>query len=235
MPCRHIASICLSNNTILGDDPKGFPLSSIRVFWWNQYYLYGTSTKADHQKSKMALLALASQDTEGLSCPPTLDVPSSFSYPEHVFDAFNQSPIERLLNYDGFTAEAAVGLMKDRNNPIQSPVAVPAGLSQISHLRSRTDCDSWSGSWGYDVEDRSNTEDYFHSRNVLSRHYNEVTEAINNSNQKEEFETELKIFLNDITARARGAAAATSSSQGERVSMLPTSSKRRKTHGTKHY
>jgi hypothetical protein len=235
MPCRHIGAICRSNNTILGDDPTGFPLSSIRVFWWNQYYLYGTSTKQDHHKSRMALLALASQDTKGLPCPQTLDNPSSFSYPDNVIDAFYQPTTDRLLNYDSSTAMSAVQVMKDRSNPIQNPVAVPAGLSQISHLPSQTDCDSCSGSWSYGVEELSDTEDYSHSRKVLSRHYNEVTEAINNSHEKEELETELKIFLNNLTVRARGVAAVKSSSKGERVSMLPTSSKRRKTHGTKHY
>ena len=235
MPCRHIGSICLSNNTILGDDPKGFPLSSIRVFWWNQYYLYGTSTKLDHQKSRMALLALANQDTEGLPCPPTLDNPRLFSYPDEVFYAFCQPPTDRLLNYDCTTARSAVQLLKDRNNPNQITVAVPAGLSQISHLPNQSDCESGFGEWGFGVEELSETEFYSHSRQVLSRHFNEVTEAINNSREKQELETEMRIFLSNLTARARGVAAGSSTSTGSRVSMLPTSSKRRKTHGTKHY
>jgi hypothetical protein len=57
MPCRHIAAICIANEFILGKDPTGFPLSSVRIFWWNQYYLYGLSKRPDHQKSKEALIA----------------------------------------------------------------------------------------------------------------------------------------------------------------------------------
>jgi hypothetical protein len=45
MPCRHIVSVCCGNDTILGSSPQGFPLSSIQVFWWNQYYLYGMSER----------------------------------------------------------------------------------------------------------------------------------------------------------------------------------------------
>jgi hypothetical protein len=66
MPCHHIASVCLNYDSILGRDPKGFSLSYVRTFWWNQYYLYGLSNKKDHQKSKEALIALASNDTPGL-------------------------------------------------------------------------------------------------------------------------------------------------------------------------
>jgi hypothetical protein len=62
MPCCHIASVCLDNETILGIKPQGFPLSSVRIFWWNQYYLYGLSNKKDHQKSKQALITLATND-----------------------------------------------------------------------------------------------------------------------------------------------------------------------------
>jgi hypothetical protein len=90
MPCRHIALICHSNTRILGYDPKGFPLSSIRVFWWNKYYLYGMSKKPDHQKIKSDLLALANNDTEGVAFhPSTLDDPSSISDPSHFFKAFH--------------------------------------------------------------------------------------------------------------------------------------------------
>ena len=150
-------------------------------------------------------------------------------------DAFYQPPTARLLNYDCSTAMSAVQLMKDRNNPNQIPEAVPAGLSQISHLRSQSDCDSFCEDWNYGVEELTDNEDYGDSRKVLSRHYNEVTEAINNSLEKEELEKEMKDFFNKITVRARGVPVVHSSSKGGRVSMLPTSSKRRKTHGTKHY
>jgi hypothetical protein len=66
MPCHHIASVCLKNESIIGKDPKGFPLSSKHIFWWSKYYLYGKSHKPDPQKTKKALIALVNDNTQGL-------------------------------------------------------------------------------------------------------------------------------------------------------------------------
>jgi hypothetical protein len=184
MPCRHIASICRSNKTILGDNPKGFPLSSIRIFWWNKYYLYGMSKKRDHQKIKLDLVALANNDIQGVACP-SLDAPSSLLVPDHVFKAFCHPATERLLNYTGSAAKDAVQRMQDRNNRNRLQEAVPPGYSQISHLPSR---DSASLDWQYPVEELSDIKDYGHTRKVVSRHYNEATEAIHNSLEKQNLE-----------------------------------------------
>jgi hypothetical protein len=103
--------------------------------------------------------------------------------------------------------------MRDRNNPHGLMQLVPVGLSQLSHLPSQESGDD--DDWNYGIEELSDTEDYDHSRKVLSRHYNDMTEAIHNSNAKEEFEKELKEILNSITVRARAQA------------MIPSSSKDR--------
>ena len=238
MPCRHIASVCLKNESILGPDPKGFPLSSVRIFWWNQYYLYGLSNSKDHQKSKEALIALASNDTPGLPCPGRLDTPTVFLGSEPVFEAYYKPATDRLLNYNSHDAVGAVQLMQDRNNPTRLPDNVPAGLSQLSFLPDHDDQDednSNTNVWSHLMEELSDTEDYQDSRKVLSRHYNELSEAFNNSKEKESLEAEFKKVMNDYTVRARGTAAASSSSKGHRISMLPASSKKRKTHGTQHY
>ena len=236
MPCRHIAAVCRNNESILGKNETGFPLASVKVFWWNQYYLYGMSRAPDHQKLKNALLELAEHDTEGWPCPLTLDEPLFYSCPDNVFDAFYRPASDRLANYECATCITALRLMEDRDNPRQMADCVPAGLSQVSHLPSPDEWDQSSApDWNYEVEEQSDTEDYSHSRLVLSRHYNEVTEAINNSLEKEELEAEVKQFLNSMTVRARAIAWVPSSSQGQRVSMLPASSRKRKTHGTKHY
>jgi hypothetical protein len=113
MPCRHIASVCRGNESILRKDSKGFLFTFIHVFWWNQYYLYGMSTKNDHQKSKEVMIALAANDTRGLPCPGRLDCPSSFSCPDHVFDSFCKPVIDQLLNYPSYDAIRAVQLMQD--------------------------------------------------------------------------------------------------------------------------
>jgi hypothetical protein len=232
MPCRHIASVCLDDETILGPDPKGFPLTSIRIFWWNQYYLYGLSHSKDHQKSKQALIALAEKDTLGLPCPGRLDTPHTYACPEHVLAAYYKPATDRLLNYNSYEAIAATQKTRDRNNPNRLPQeSVPAGLSQMSHL---PDIESDGENWDHPMEELSDTEDYSHSRKVLSRHYNELSEAFNNSKAKETLEAEFMRVMNDFTVRARGSASVVSTSVGHRVSMLPASSKRRKTHGS-HY
>ena len=246
MPCRHIAAVCLSNNTILGKDAKGFPLSSIRIFWWNKYYHYGLSQNSDHKPTKEALIAVAKDDTRGLPCPGRLDDPwRTYFCPERVIQAFYTPATNRVLNYDCSDAMTALQSMKDRNNPNRFLQLLPAGLSQVSHIRDEgeegedknevEDEDIELGNWSYPMEELSDTEDYQESRAVLSRHFNEMSDAFTNSKQKESLEKEFMDVMNSFTVRARGSAAAPSSSQGQRVSMLPVNSKRRKTHGTGHY
>jgi hypothetical protein len=169
-----------------GPDPLGFPLSSIRVFWWNQYYLYGMSEKEDHQKIRGAFLALADNNTQGLPCSKKLDKSIDFPCPDSVIALFHLPATDRLLNYDSSTATHAAESIRDRNNPHQQMQQVPAGLSQLSHLPSQQNRDD--DDWNFGIEDLSDTEDYGHSRKFFSRHYNDVTEAIHNSNANEALE-----------------------------------------------
>ena len=147
--------------------------------------------------------SLADNDTQGLPCPTDLDNPIEFCCPESVIALFHLPATDRLLNYDSSTATHAAQSMKDRNNPHRLSQPVPAGLSQLSHLPSEETGDDNHGEWFYGIEEFSDSEEYSHSRKVLSRHYNDVTEAIHNSNAKEEFEKELKEILNSMTVRAR--------------------------------
>jgi hypothetical protein len=190
MPRQHIASVCWGNDTILGHDPLGLPLSYICGFWWKQYYLYGMSGKEDHQKIREALLALADNDTQGLPCPTSLNKPIEFSCPDSVIALFHLPATDCLLNYDSSTATHTAQSMRGRNNPHQLMQQVPAGLSQLSYLPSEQNGDG--NDWNYGIEELSDTEDYGHSRKVLSRHYNDVTEAIHNLDAKEDLENELK-------------------------------------------
>jgi hypothetical protein len=196
------------------------------------------SEKEDHQKIRVALLVLADNDTQGLPCPTNLNKPIDFPCPDSVIALFHLPATDRLLNYDSSTATHAAQSMGDRNNSHQLMQQVPAGLSQLSHLPSQEN--GGDDDWNFGIEELSNTEDYGHFRKVLSRHYNDVTEAIHNSNAKEAFENELQFFLNTMTVKVRVHAIIPSSSKapsskGKRLSMIPASSKRRKTHGTKHY
>jgi hypothetical protein len=235
MPCRHIAAVCQDNHSILALDENGFPLSSVQVFWWNQYYLFGLSKAKDHFRIKEVLKSLADSDTLGLVCPESLDSPPTYSCPEHVIESFHTPATDRLLNYDSYEAISAIQLMKDRTNPVQLSNAVPAGMSQLSHLPTDDNNEYPDHDWTNSIEELSDDEDYRDSRRVLSRHYNELSEAFNNSKMKETLETEFKTIMNEYIVKARGTAAVPSTSQGNRVSMLPASSKRRKTHGTNHY
>jgi hypothetical protein len=241
MPCRHVASVILGNHSILGDAPKGFPLSAVGVFWWNQYYLYGVSDKPDHQKTRDALIALSENDTKGVGCPSTInDFDSSTDIcPEHVYELFHRPATGRLLNYDCSTAVNALQMIVDRNNPNVFQEDVPVGLSQRSHLPTEDENDSfrgeWDGNWEQGIEELSDDEEYDHTRKSLSREWNECTEAIHNSRLKQCLEDKFRTFLRDTTVEARASAYVASSSKGQRVSMLPASSKRQKTHGTKHY
>jgi hypothetical protein len=126
--------------------------------------------------------------------------------------------------------------MKDRNNPNRFDQPIPTGLSQRSYLPEiDNDSDIQLNDWDYGIEENSVGEDHQGSRAVLSRHWNEMSEAFTNSKEKETLEQEFIEVMNKFIVRARGSAAVPFSSQGHRVSMLPESSKRRKTHGTSHY
>ena len=235
MPCRHIGSVCQANESILGVGAKGFPLSSVRVFWWNQYYMFGLSKAMDHSRTKEALIALADNDTLGVACPLNLVCPLVYSCPDQVLESFHTPATDRLLNYDSYDAIAATQLLRDRLNPVQLPDSIPAGMSQLSHLPDDDNELYPADDWLNSIEELTDDEDYRDSRRVLSRHYNELSEAFNNSRRKEALEEEFKVVMNEFTVKARGSAAIPSTSQGTRVSMLPASSRKRKTHGTKHY
>ena len=210
-------------------------MSSVCVFWWNQYYIFGHSKALDHTGTKEALIALAENDTLGVSCPVTLDCPLTFSCPDNVLESFHTPATDRLLNYDSYHVIAAVQFLKDRQNPVRLPEAVPAGMSQLSHLPDNDNQLYPPDDWLNSIVELSDNEDYHDLRRVLSRHYNELSEAFNNSRMKETLEEEFKVIMNEYIVKARGSAAIPSTSQGTRVSMLPASSNQRKTHGTKHY
>jgi hypothetical protein len=197
MLCCHIASVCRDNGTILGKDPKGFLLSSLCIFWWyQQYYLYSLSHKKDHQQSKQALIACATNDMPGLPCPGRLNSPTTFPCSKHVFKAYYKPATDCLLNYSSHDAIATMQKIRDRSNPICLPENVPVGLSQMSFLPEDNDNGSDKNEWSHPMEELSDTEDYHDSRKVLSRHYNDLSEAFNNSKEKDTLEEEFKEIMN---------------------------------------
>jgi hypothetical protein len=234
MPCQYIASVCRGKTQFWALTCSVFPYLPSVFFGGTNTICMVCLEKEDHQKLRGALLALADNDTQGLPCPTNLDKPIDFPCADSVIVRFHLQATDRLLNYNSsITTDAAVA-MRDRKNPQRLMQQAHAGLSQLSHLPSQESGDN--DDWYCGIEELSDTEDYGHSRKVLSRHYNDVTEAIHNSHAKVEFEKELKEILNNITVRARAQAIIPfSSNKGLRLSMIPPSSKKRKTHGTKHY
>ena len=126
------------------------------------------------------MLALADNDTLGLACPTTLESPPTYSCPEQVWESFYKPATDRLVNYDSFNAIGAVQSMTDKTNPVRLPGAVPAGMSQLSHLPEVDEEECADNDWFNSIEELSDDEDYHDSRRVLSRHYNELSEAFNN-------------------------------------------------------
>ena len=73
------------------------------------------------------------------------------------------------------------------------------------------------------IEELSDNKGYRDSRRVLSQHYNELSEAFNNSKMKETLETEFKVIMNEYIVKAGGSAA------------IPSTSQCSSFHGTKHF
>jgi hypothetical protein len=124
------------------------------------------SNKKDNQKSKEALIALASNETPGLlvPCPGRLDTPTIFPGSEQVFEAYFKPATDCLLNYNSNDVIGAVQLMQDRNNPTRLPDNVPAGLSQLTFLPDQDDDESNTNVWSHLMEELSDMEDYQDSR-----------------------------------------------------------------------
>lgn len=79
-PCCHIGSVIKSTPQLLELHPDGFPLSSVRVFWFLEYYLYGLSTDAKFSAIRDALYKLRKNDAKGVDCPtlPLYNYPIPF-------------------------------------------------------------------------------------------------------------------------------------------------------------
>ena len=68
-PCCHIASVCSlpdSAGNIIYKEMNGFPVDSISVFWWKDYYNYGMSSNPEHQTLRNNFKKLLKNDTPGL-------------------------------------------------------------------------------------------------------------------------------------------------------------------------
>ena len=88
-----------------------------------------------------------------------------------------------------------------------------------------------------DVMMQSNvTEIPAHFRDVLMKEFEDMVEAIQNSDSREKLQRKAREMFQDITAEANGSCndSKNNTSTGKRQSMKAPFTKRRKTHGTDH-
>ena len=138
---------------------------------------------------------------------------------------FALPPAYRVLNYSPEDTTKALRKTKDRDNPHLIDLQAPLGLSQVSRLPD-DDVSSDLTSNCELLEDFDEVS--LHTRHAVSREYNEVTKAINNSDYKLQLEELFKETMRNLIFQARKGVLDT---PRIRVSMILPNCKRRKTHG----
>ena len=235
LPCRHIGSVIKKNDVMNSMYNDGFPLTSVKVFWRIEYYLFGMSVSPMHSDIRKTLFTLSRNDTTGVACPDLQPLPS-FDVPDFVVQLFH-SPAEcRVLNYNDVLSTSSLRNLQDKFNRERfgDLGTVPVGLSQLSQLADDS-CggdDTFGFAMATDDNDDANPDNT--SSSVLSSMFYQMAESINNSNSKERYENEAVAFFNDMIAKAGGDCDANKKRRGKRISMFPANSRRKKTHGTKH-
>ena len=232
--CRHIGAVMRMEPLLKAAYPNGYPLSSLKVFWRQEHYVYGMSTDPTHNSIKASLSSLAKRDTTGVSCPTNLmgSCETTTEVPEHIMELLHAPAEFRVLNYSPTVCTAALRDLQDCRNPASFGHAanVPVGLSQTSHFGSNNEEDDM---FSFLINNPENNA-HGHTSERLKRTFYDATEAIYNSEKTEELEIKLYDFMNKIIVEARGSCSTNVEQKGKRLSMYTASSKRRKTHGTAH-
>ena len=140
-PCRHIACVLAEPNqdgvTII-PDMKGFPVCSIRVFWWSHYYKFGMLPNAEYKKVVKTMMDLDERDTQGIVClGDPADLPGRIredAEAQLAKDLAHSDPVDRLLNYTPDQGKRALGRCLDQNIMVNQEYFVPPNCTQLSHL-----------------------------------------------------------------------------------------------------
>jgi hypothetical protein len=256
-PCCHIACVVQGTPELSVLHKKGFPVTAIRVFWRLEYYLYGMSTKTEYRAVREALQKLADSDTMGLKCPP-LEPKEYDKMPDDVLLVASAPANARVLNYTSSQVVTAISLSGDQNNPTILPYGDHPGYSQTSHFGEGNHFEfaqDDGGDESYQSEDNS-SHDIFEKqknhfdvmiqsdvaevqpqvRDVLMKEFEDMVQAIQNSDSKEDLQKQVREMFQEITAKAVGSChlPMNDTSKGKRQSMKGPSNKKKKTHGTKH-
>ena len=238
-PCRHIGCVLSKADTdgvVICPNFKGFPVSSVSVFWWSILYRYGTSNKEVHQPLRTKLLRLVHKDTPGYMIsqdPSTL--------PGHIREwpgmkhLYAQHPQMRLLNYTTLQASEAWQLYINGADP---QFLDPPGLSQrsfvsdglVENTHSSEDESSYNGGH-YDSTPLQHDKDLQNVRAYLKNAFSEMCSAITDSADIKTFTEEAENIMNRIAQDARSRPWKEDPPivfKGKRVSMFPATNRKRK-------
>ena len=144
-PCRHIACVLAepdADGIVIQPGMKGFPVCSIRVFWWSHYYKFGMLQNPEYNQLVDTMRELDGSDTQGILCKgePRL-LAGAIRHDEEVQkakDLLTLHPAERLLNYTSLQGYRALGRCIDMNITLNGEITAPPGYSQLSHLSQNT-------------------------------------------------------------------------------------------------
>ena len=244
-PCRHIGAVLSEpdvDGVVMLPNFRGFPISSVRVFWWSILYRYGTSDNLHHQPLRNKLLHLVHNDTPGYMLSINLS-----KFPGHIRDwpgikhQFNAHPRLRLLNYTPLEASDAWQVYINEEDP---NFPNPPGLSQLSFLTEEdtepadVDCDSALDQFMDETVHISQLDgDLQNVRALLKTAFNEMCNAISDSNCIKGLTMKAESMMNNIATEARSKSQKRLSPRdknGKRISMLPASNRKRK-HNASSY
>ena len=82
-PCLHVGQVLKTEPALRSVYGSGFPLTSVQVFWRQEYYLYGMSLDPKNKCVQETLSSMVKNDTTGVPCP-VLPVLSNYVVPEYV-------------------------------------------------------------------------------------------------------------------------------------------------------
>ena len=103
IPCRHIACVvslpCQSDGRVMWKKMKGFPLSSVKTFWWTAYYYYGIMSKDNPNYDPKTISQLAQMremdlNGRGFVCENSLD-DVGIRVPPQIWNLANTHPSNR--------------------------------------------------------------------------------------------------------------------------------------------
>ena len=248
-PCRHIACVLCSEPSFATIYPSGFPLSAISVMWHTSYYLYGISDDPAHRHIRETYLELQRNDTPGVRIPKDTVIPNQVA--DISGWGIEKPTRDRVRNYTSRHVKDCVDnvVSATENSLFQS--IIPPGMTQQSNLaaysqESDTDDDCFTLQDGPTYTDRimqDTQEDYaLDNEDAYARlkfGFPDLTNAINCAGMKEQLIQEVQAFFDQqyrwAMQDSRKECGDSAYRHGQKFPMLPPVSKKRKTHGTKHY